>query len=180
VFFIDLVFLVDKNILRNRNNVYIHLKPRKRAKKFSAKLINITSMNKKITITATVSVDPVTAWKVWTTPEDIKQWCFASDDWGVGDVENDVRIDGHFKTHMMAKDGSAGFDFTGVYTTVEPGKKLCYTLDDGRTVEIIFEDQGGKTLVTETFEMENENSEELQRSGWQAILDSYKRHAELT
>ena len=137
-------------------------------------------MNKKITISATVNVVPAIAWKVWTTPEDIQQWCFASDDWGVGDVENDLRVYGRFKTHMMAKDGSAGFDFGGVYTTVQPHKKLAYTMDDGRTVEITFEDQGEKTLVTETFEMESENSEELQRSGWQAILDSYKRQAEST
>ncbi len=135
-------------------------------------------MNTQITVSALVAASSEIVWKAWTTPEDIKQWCFASDDWGVGDVTNDLREGGKFSTYMQAKDGSTGFDFNGVYTAVEPQKKIAYAIADGRTVEILFEEQDGKTLVTETFEMETENPAERQQEGWQAILNSFKRHAE--
>ena len=135
---------------------------------------------KSITVTAVVNRKPDEVWERWTNPAHIKHWAFASDDWGVGPVENDVRAGGKFKTNMFARDGSASFDFEGTYTAVEQHRALAYTLAgaDGRKVAVQFEDLGAATKVSETFEMESENPEELQRAGWQAILDNFKKHAE--
>lgn len=135
-------------------------------------------MGKVITVEAIIQAPVEIVWNYWTTPADIKNWCHASDDWGVGEVSNDVRVGGKFSTIMAAKDGSASFDFNGVYTTAELHRRLEYVIEDGRTVSIIFEPKGDDVLVTETFEMENENSEELQRSGWQAILNNFKIYTE--
>jgi uncharacterized protein YndB with AHSA1/START domain len=135
-------------------------------------------MSNKITVQTLVGANMAKVWQTWNVPEDITMWCFASDDWYAPFAENDLRVGGKFVTTMSAKDGSESFDFSGVYTTIEENKKISYTLDDSRTVEIIFEETDGGVLVTETFEMENENTEELQRAGWQAILENFKKHAE--
>jgi uncharacterized protein YndB with AHSA1/START domain len=132
-----------------------------------------------ITVSTIIDKQVDQVWESWINPEYIKQWAFASDDWTVGEVENEVREGGRFKTNMHAKDNSAGFDFTGKYTVVNKNKELSYIMDDGRTVQVLFEDRGDKTKVIETFEMENENSEELQRHGWQAILNNFKKFVEM-
>lgn len=135
-------------------------------------------MNKSITIEALVEKDIETVWKLWTTPEHIMQWAFASDDWECPYAENDVVVGGKFLTRMSAKDKSAGFDFTGVYTEVEINKLIAYTIEDGRKVFVTFTETQSGVHIAETFEMENENSEELQRAGWQAILNNFKALAE--
>lgn len=134
---------------------------------------------KKITVEVTVNAGIEKVWEYWTSPEHITKWAFADETWEAPYAENDLKTDGRFLTKMSAKDGSSGFDFTGVYTNVVPMEKIEYTMDDGRTVAIDFQKIGdGSVRVVEEFEMENENSEELQRSGWQAFMNNFKKHVE--
>lgn len=131
-----------------------------------------------ITVEATINAPVEKVWKYFSAPEHITQWCQASDDWHAPNADNDLRNDGRFRTTMAAKDGSVSFDFSGVYTDVRINKHIAYTMDDGRTVQIDFEAEGDKTRVTETFEAEGENPVELQREGWQAILNNFKKYTE--
>ena len=131
-----------------------------------------------ITVETTLQAPVKKAWQFFTEPEHITQWCQASDDWHAPYAENDVRTGGKFKTTMAAKDKSMQFDFGGVYTNVQPEKLIEYTMDDGRRVKVVFTSQGNTTKVTETFEAEDTNSIDMQRGGWQAILDNYKKHTE--
>ena len=131
-----------------------------------------------ITVETTLQAPVKKAWQFFTEPEHITQWCQASDDWHAPYAENDVRTGGKFKTTMAAKDKSMQFDFGGVYTNVQPEKLIEYTMDDGRKVKVVFTSQGNTTKVTETFEAEDTNSIDMQRGGWQAILDNYKKHTE--
>jgi uncharacterized protein YndB with AHSA1/START domain len=120
-----------------------------------------------------------TVWEYWNKPEHIVQWAFASDDWEAPAAENDLHVGGRFKTTMAAKDKSTSFDFTGTYTKVGEHEIIEYTMDDGRKVSVRFEiTDDNHTKIIETFDPENENSEEMQRSGWQAILDNFKKHVE--
>ena len=131
-----------------------------------------------ITVNATVNAPVEKVWKYWTLPRYITQWNQVSEDWHTTRAENDLRTGGSFSSRMEAKDGSFGFDFRGVYDAVIPDKYIEYTLGDGRKVKIDFEADGNKTKVTENFEAENTNSIELQKTGWQAILDNFKKYAE--
>lgn len=131
-----------------------------------------------ITVETTLQAPVKKAWQFFTEPEHIMQWCQASDDWHAPYAENDVRTGGKFKTTMAAKDKSMQFDFGGVYTNVQPEKLIEYTMDDGRKVKVEFASQGYSTKVTETFEAEDTNPIDMQRGGWQAILDNYKKHTE--
>lgn len=106
------------------------------------------------------------------------QWYFASDDWHAPRAENDLFVGGRFVTAMAARDGSAGFDFNGVYTNVVPVERIEYVIEGGRKVVVTFTDKDDGTEITETFEAETENSEELQRAGWQAILGNFKKYIE--
>ncbi|WP_214851230.1 SRPBCC family protein [Exiguobacterium sp. s193] len=117
-------------------------------------------------------------WTYWTEPEHITAWNAASDDWHTTEATNDVQAGGRFSSHMAAKDGSMGFDFTGVYDEVILYEKLAYTLDDGRHVTVLFKANGDETNVVETFEAETMNPPEMQQAGWQAILDRFKEYAE--
>lgn len=134
--------------------------------------------NKKITIETTVNAPVEKVWQYWTEPKHIMQWNAAADDWHCPRSENDVRPGGAFSATMAAKDGSFSFDFGGVHDQVEENKLIASTLGDGRTMEVQFTPDGSGTRVVETFEMEMQNSEELQRGGWQAILDNFKKHTE--
>ena len=131
-----------------------------------------------ITVQTTVNAPRARVWDCWNLPDHVTQWAFASEDWEAPDSENDLRVGGTFKTVMAAKDGSASFDFTGVYTAVREHELIEYDMSDGRHVKIEFAETPGGVKVSETFDPESENSEELQRSGWQAILDNFKKHAE--
>ena len=132
----------------------------------------------KITVQAAIKADLGTVWKAWNDPEDIQRWNAASDDWHTPRASVDLREGGKFSARMEAKDGSEGFDFEGTYTRVVPKKLIEYRMDDAREVKIEFVEEAGKVLVRETFDAETQNAPELQRQGWQAILDNFARHVE--
>lgn len=117
-------------------------------------------------------------WNLWTTPEDIIHWNYASDDWQSPRAVNDLRRGGKFNYRMEARDGSSGFDFEGVYAKVIPDRLIEYTMGDGRNVKILFTSAGNLTMVVETFEPENVYTIDQQRSGWQSILNNFKKYAE--
>ena len=132
----------------------------------------------KITIEALVKARLSSVWESWTTPSDITHWNFASDEWHCPTAEIDLREGGVFKYRMEAKDKSAAFDFTGTFTRVIPQSTLCFELEDNRTVEVTFEQSDDGVLVTEIFEKEDIHSAEQQKSGWQCILNNFKKHVE--
>jgi uncharacterized protein YndB with AHSA1/START domain len=131
-----------------------------------------------LTVTAVTHAPIEKVWELWTLPEHIVNWAFASDDWEAPHAENDVRVGGRFRTVMAAKDESASFDFAGVYTAVRMHRLLEYTMGDGRKVKAEFVELPGAVKITETFEAEEVNPVEMQRSGWQAILDNFAKYAE--
>jgi uncharacterized protein YndB with AHSA1/START domain len=122
------------------------------------------------------SLDKV--WKAWNTPEDIMQWNAASDDWHTPSCSVDLRPGGKFNSRMEARDGSMGFDFEGTYTKVIEHQLIEYAMSDGRTVSVRFEEVGGGVKVTEIFDADNEYPEEMQREGWQSILERFGRYVE--
>ena len=136
--------------------------------------------NNKVKITVQVSVKATMekVWKAWTSPEDIIKWNAASDDWHTTKAENDLKVGGKFSYRMEAKDGSFGFDFGGTYDAVKTNELIAYTMDDGRTSIITFEQKDNEINIIQTFEAENENSVELQQNGWQAIMDNFKKYIE--
>lgn len=131
-----------------------------------------------ITIQAEINAPVSKVWEYWISPEHITQWCQASDDWHCPKAENDVRPGGKFTSTMAAKDGSFSFDFGGVHDEVIKHRLIASIMDDGRKMKVVFEEKEEKTIVTESFEAESENSLEMQRFGWQAILDNFKKHTE--
>jgi uncharacterized protein YndB with AHSA1/START domain len=133
---------------------------------------------KSITIESIVNAPIDKVWKLWTEPEHIKKWNNASPDWHTPYAENDLKAGGKFSSRMEAKDGSFGFDFEGVYDEVKTNELISYTLGDGRKVKITFSVQDNKIKVVETFEAEDTNPIEMQRGGWQAILDNFKSYTE--
>ena len=135
-------------------------------------------MDKAITVQTVVNASMEKVWECWNKPEHITGWAFASDDWEAPAAENDLRVGGKFKTTMAARDKSMSFDFTGVYTDVKEHELIEYDIDDGRHVKVEFTGLPDGVKITETFEPENENPKEMQRSGWQAILDNFKKYAE--
>jgi uncharacterized protein YndB with AHSA1/START domain len=132
----------------------------------------------KITVETVVKAGIETAWDVWNNPEDIKQWNAPSEDWHTTESSVDLREGGRFSSRMEAKDGSAGFDFEGTYNRIVHRKLIEYQMSDGRDVTVEFKPQAGAVLVRETFDAETENPPEMQRQGWQAILDKFAAHAE--
>jgi uncharacterized protein YndB with AHSA1/START domain len=132
----------------------------------------------KITVETTVNAPVEKVWKTWSEPQHIKNWCAASDDWHAPKAENDLRTGGTFSTRMEAKDGSFGFDFGGVYDNVKKNELIEYTMGDGRKVQVTFSPAGDQTKIVETFDAEATNSVEMQRGGWQAILDNFKKYTE--
>lgn len=137
-----------------------------------------TGNNLKIAVRTTVNAPIGEVWRYWTEPEHITKWMNASDDWHTSVSENDLRVGGKFLSRMEAKDGSFGFDFSGVYDEVKLNEVISYTIGDGRKVKITFIDEESKTEIIETFEAENTHSIEQQQQGWQAILDNFKKYTE--
>ena len=131
-----------------------------------------------ITIETTVNAPVEKVWRYWTEPNHIMKWNNASDDWHTPHAENDLRAGGKFTARMEARDGSMGFDFGGVYTDVKEHQLISYTIGDGRRVNVTFSGDGNQTKVTETFEAESTNPIEMQRNGWQSILDNFKKYTE--
>lgn len=139
-----------------------------------------TNMNapSRITVSALVHKPVADVWNYWSDPKHITQWCSASDDWHCPRAENDLKTGGKFSSTMAARDGSFSFDFEGVYDDVQLHKRIAYTMADGRTCEILFTSENGGTRVVESFDAETENPVDMQRGGWQAILDRFKAYAE--
>ena len=129
----------------------------------------------KITVDTTVAAPLEKIWEAYNTPEDIMQWNSASDDWHTTNSRVDLRPGGEFSSRMEAKDGSAGFDFAGVYTKVREHELIEYALGD-REVQVIFAEVDGGVEVRVSFDSEPTHSVEEQRAGWQAILDRFARH----
>ncbi len=133
---------------------------------------------KTITVEINIQAPLEKVWEFWTVPEHIVKWCYASDDWEAPHAENETRVGGKFKTVMAAKDKSTSFNFTGVYTAIKEHELIEYDIDDGRHVAVQFVALLDSIKVIETFEIENINPESVQRTGWQAILDNFKKHVE--
>ncbi len=132
----------------------------------------------KITVQATLNAPAKKAWDYYTDPKHITQWNFADPSWHCPSASNDMRVGGTYSARMEAKDGSFGFDFGAVYTQLDPGKSFTYKIGDGREATVQFLEKNGATDVTVEFEAENQNPVEMQRGGWQAILNNYKNYTE--
>jgi uncharacterized protein YndB with AHSA1/START domain len=135
-------------------------------------------MKKAITVATLINAPIEKVWTYWTKPVHITHWNFATTDWWAPRATNDLTKGGKFSFRMEAKNGSFGFDLEGVYDRVDIQKRIDYTLSDGRKVMVEFVVDGSTCKVVEEFEAETENSEELQRAGWQAILDNFKKYVE--
>ena len=132
----------------------------------------------KILVHATISAQKNKVWDYYTHPEHITKWNFATDDWQCPHASNEMHVGGKYSARMEAKDGSFGFDFEAIYDEVVPGERFSYTMPDGRHVKVTFNQVGDKTEVKVSFDAESENSLEMQRGGWQAILDNFKKYTE--
>lgn len=132
----------------------------------------------KIKISSTIGSGIEKVWECWVLPEHITQWNFASDDWCCPKAENDLRVGGRYLARMEAKDGSFGFDFEAIYDEVEPMKKISYVMTDGRRAITNFESFGNEVKLTTEFDPEDQNPIDMQRDGWQSILDNFKKYVE--
>lgn len=129
----------------------------------------------KITVETRVDAPIAEVWRAYTTPADIEQWNAASDDWHTTSASVDLREGGTFSSRMEAKDGSMGFDFAGTYTKIVPLERIEYAFGD-RAAEVVFTPVDGGVDVRVTFDAETTHPVEMQRDGWQAILDNFARH----
>lgn len=132
----------------------------------------------KVTIETTVQAPLEIVWDYWNNPDHVKQWNAASDDWHTPEANNDLRVGGTFSYRMEAKDKSFGFNFYGTYNEVIPMERIVYTIGDERVVEVTFEKTVGGVKVTEVFEAEDQNPVDMQRDGWQSILNRFKEYVE--
>ena len=137
-----------------------------------------TSNATQTTVESIINAPLSKVWNYWISPEHITKWNQSSEDWHCPASENDVRVGGKFKHSMAAKDGSFSFDFEGEYNKVIENQSIESKLEDGRTIKVLFEDLGGQTLVKEVFDPEATNSIDMQKAGWEAILDSFKKYSE--
>jgi uncharacterized protein YndB with AHSA1/START domain len=131
-----------------------------------------------ITVSSNINASIEKVWNCFNSPEHIVHWNAASDDWHCPKSTNNLVVGGSFCNTMAAKDGSFSFDFEGIYSSVNANYSLAYGLADGRQIEVIFEETGDSVLVTEIFDAETENPIEMQKAGWQAILDNFKNYVE--
>lgn len=133
----------------------------------------------KIIISTKINADTKLVWECYTNPKHIVNWNFATDEWCCPSVDNDMSINGIYKARMEAKDGSFGFDFVAVYKEIQPHNNFTYVMEDGREVNVFFESEKAATTVSIKFDPEAQNSLELQRDGWQAILNNFKKYVEI-
>ena len=131
-----------------------------------------------ILIETTILAPVEVVWQFFTDPEHVVNWNNASPDWHTPEAKNDLVVGGKFSYTMSAKDGSFSFDFWGIYDVIIENQLLKYTLGDGRKVSIEFSSVADDTNIVETFEAESENPIDLQKAGWQAILDNFKKYVE--
>jgi len=132
----------------------------------------------KITVKTAIKAPVEKVWDKINNPADIERWNHASEDWHCLNASNDLRVGGILKSTMAAKNGSFSFDFEGTYDEIIPYQLIRYHLGDGREVEIKLEVYENNVMVTEIFDAEQQNSADMQRQGWQAILDSFKNYVE--
>lgn len=137
-----------------------------------------TQENTKVTIFSKINAPVEKVWDLWTGPAHITKWNQASEDWHSPKAENDLRVGGKFLSRMEAKDGSAGFDFEGIYEEVKMHERIVYSMSDGRRVEVVFRAAGNTTDVTEIFDAESSHPVEMQKEGWQTILNNFKAYVE--
>lgn len=130
-----------------------------------------------LVVQTTIAADKQKVWNYYTQPEHITQWNFAHPSWHCPHATNDLRVGGRYLARMEARDGSFGFDFDAIYTEIIPGEAFTYAFG-GRLATVTFEASAGATQVTVTFDPETENDKEMQRQGWQAILDNFKQYTE--
>ncbi len=135
-------------------------------------------MSNQITVTATVNADAKKVWDYYTKPEHITKWNFADPSWQCPSASNDMRVGGKYAARMEAKDGSFGFDFEAIYSVITDGESFTYGMPNGRQVSVVFKPEGDKTEVVVTFDAEDQNSLEMQKNGWQAILNNFKSYTE--
>lgn len=135
-------------------------------------------MTTKITITASINANIEKVWDYYTNPKHIVNWNFADPSWHCPSAQNDMRIGGKYNTRMEARDGSFGFDFEAIYNRIEIGKSFAYTLPDNRHITVDFESAGNKTNMVIMFDAEDENPIEMQKAGWQAILNNFVAYTE--
>ena len=131
----------------------------------------------KITIETIVNAPVEDVWRAWTTPDDIKQWNTASEDWHTTRASVDLRVGGAFSSRMEAKDGSMGFDFAGTYTKIVVNELVECSFGE-RTLQVEFSEGTNGVTVRETFDAESTHSIDQQRDGWQSILNNFARHVE--
>jgi uncharacterized protein YndB with AHSA1/START domain len=131
-----------------------------------------------IEVKSTINAPLSQVWEFWTLPNHIVNWNFASNDWHCPKAENNLEIGGEFHYLMEAKDGSFNFDFWGTYVNIEVEKQIEILLGDGRKMSVLFEFSDNKTIITEKFDPESVNPVELQKAGWQMILDNFKLYIE--
>ena len=131
-----------------------------------------------ITVGTTVNAPVKKVWEYWTKPEHITRWNSASEDWHTPSATNDLKVGGSFSCRMEAKDGSMGFDFGGIYDAIRENEYIEYTLGDGRKVKVTFTAVENGTKVSESFDAETTNSRDMQKAGWQSILDNFKKYTE--
>lgn len=134
--------------------------------------------NTKITIQNEIKAPIHKVWDYYNDPKHIIKWNSASPDWHTTTSTNDLKPGGKFSSRMEVKDGSMGFDFGGIYDKVDHHQLISYTMEDGRQTNITFKEEDQNTLVTIVFDAEASNPVEVQKGGWQAILDSFKRYTE--
>ncbi|MDA9555074.1 SRPBCC family protein [Pelobium sp.] len=132
----------------------------------------------KITIQANIKADTQKVWGYYTSPEHIVRWNFAHPSWHCPSATNDMQVGGKYSARMEAKDGSFGFDFEAIYNEIIDKKEFTYTMPDGRQVTAIFRGLNNHTDVTITFDPEQENPLEMQKEGWQSILNNFKAYVE--
>lgn len=135
-------------------------------------------MSAKIQIEATIQSSLKKVWSYWTDPNHITKWNFAVPEWCCPSATNDLKAGGKYTARMEAKDGSFGFDFEATYDEVIPHETLAYTMSDGRKAITNFESVGSATKVTTLFDPEQSNPVEMQKNGWQAILNNFKKYVE--
>lgn len=170
------LYIHSNSNLRQKNGCYIPICHPLIQGDFIRDTIN--SMSNPITIETIINAPIAKVWECWNKPEHITGWAFASDDWEAPKAENDLREGGKFTTTMAAKDKSISFDFSGTYTKVLEYEQIEYTIDDGRKVQVRFLETPDGVKITETFDPESENPGEMQRSGWQSILNNFKKYVE--
>ncbi|MCC5916409.1 MAG: SRPBCC family protein [Cryomorphaceae bacterium] len=134
----------------------------------------------KIAVSARIHATSNIVWDCYTLPKHITKWNSPSDDWICPRASNDLRVGGKYFARMEAKDGSMGFDLEGIYDEIIHEEKLLFTLTDGRKIEVEFTKYEDGTNVVITFDAETQNPIEMQRNGWNTILNNFKVYTEST